>query len=80
MTTTPILRYLPFPGFWGDRVKITQPRSEGYPTGELRVEGLTEDNLRALADWMIGLPPELYDAVKVPHRIIEQYLALEAKV
>lgn len=71
----PIEMYLPFPGFWGHNVRVTTFMSEGYPTGELAIEGLTWDNLQAIADWMIGLPPELYKTVKVPHQILEGTLA-----
>lgn len=71
----PIVIYLPFPGYWDHKVTVNESYSEGYPTGEISIEHLTWEQLQAITDFLIGLPPELYEHVKVPHQLLEGLLA-----
>lgn len=51
---------------------------EGYGSGEYTITGLSKENLQQLADWMISLPPELYEHVEEWSRFLERFLAKEA--
>ncbi len=84
--TDPILVYLPWDSqdgrqrIWRTATRITERFSEGYPTGELALVGVTWDDLRGFADWAIGLPPELYAHVEGMHRAVERVLVSKEKV
>jgi hypothetical protein len=84
--TDPILIYLPWAHkddrnrHWQTSTRITEQFSEGYPTGNLSLTGLRWDDLRAFADWALGLPPELYVHVKDMHRTVERALGMKRMV
>lgn len=75
--TDPILVYLPWAHkddrhrTWQTSTRLTEQFSEGYPTGNIALVGLTWDDLRAFADWALELPPELYTHVEQMHRMVE---------
>jgi len=73
----PIVVYLPItsghhPSL--DRVALREKYSEGYPTGDYTITGLTKESLQELADWMIQLPAELYAYVEPWSRSLERLL------
>jgi len=59
------------------RVVLYEKYYEGYGSGEYNLAGLSIENLQELANWMIGLPPELYTHVEEYSRFLEGFLAKE---
>lgn len=54
------------------RLNLRQEFSEGYPTGNYSIHGIHKDDLQRLADWLITLPPDLYEPAAEFHRAIER--------
>lgn len=75
MRDASILTYTGIKGSHYGGVTINTVRSEGYPTGEFVIRGLSREHLQAFADWAITLPAEMYDGpIGETHRQIERYL------
>lgn len=74
MKDAAILTYTGIKGSHYGEVTINRMMSEGYPTGEFVIRGLSREHLQAFADWAITLPPEIYAGVEQTHRNIERYL------
>lgn len=67
------------PAHWQEYPTIHQNVSDGYPTGAYSIDNLSLANLQELADWMIALPPDLYEHVEQYSRFLERFLAAEHK-
>lgn len=75
MKDAAILTYTGIKGSHYGEVTINYMLSEGYPTGEFVIRGLSRKHLQAFADWAITLPAEIYDGpIGQTHRQIERYL------
>lgn len=75
---TSIAAYLPLgTNNWFRHVALKQRHSEGYPTGEYLIDGISKETLQELADWMVGLPPDMYRHVEQFSKTLERFLVSE---
>lgn len=72
--STQILFYTGLKGKRFEGVTVERHMSEGYPTGELSIRGLTREHLQSFADWALTLPADQYAPVESAARATERYL------